>query len=144
MKKNAGALVLAIIGSVIAAIGAIVWAACAETVPSLTTGEIEPGVTSPYALGFLGLGLGGAVFSIIGGVQALTFKKGRIVLSFIGLALQVGNIILQCVLVGGFYVILSIWTLIAVVLLLIAAILSCKSGKPDKTDESDKSDKSES
>lgn len=118
MKKNTAALVLAIIGTVFGIIGAIMWAACADTCADIV------GSSTGYTVGFIVLGLGGAVFSLIGGIQAYNLKKSGLALSVVGLLMQFGNIILQCVFLGGFSFVLSLWTIVAIILLLVATILA--------------------
>lgn len=118
MEKNTAALVFAIIGSIFGIIGAIMWAACADTCADIV------GSSTGYTIGFIVLGLGGAVISLIGGIQAFHFKKAGVPLSVIGLLMQIGNLILQCVFAGGFSFVLSLWTIVAIVLLLVETILA--------------------
>lgn len=117
-KKNTASLVLAIIGSIFGIIGAVLWSACADTCANIV------GSSSWYTAGFIVLGLGGAIVSLIGGIQAFGFKRGRFALSVIGLIMQVGNLILQCVFAEGFSFILSCCTILSIILLLIATILA--------------------
>lgn len=118
MKKNTAALVLAIIGAICGIIGAIMWTACADACANIV------GSSTIYTVGFIVLGLGGAVLSLIGGIQAYGFKKGGFGFSLVGFLFQVGNLILQCVFAEGFSFVLSLWTIIAILLLLIETIMS--------------------
>lgn len=120
MKKNTASLVLAIIGAICGIIGAIMWTACADACANIV------GSSTGYTVGFIVLGLGGAVLSLIGGIQAYKLKKSGFVLSVIGFLFQVGNLVLQCVFAEGFSFVLSLWTILAIVLLLIETILSKK------------------
>ena len=123
MKKNTASLVLAIIGAVCGLIGAIMWAACADACADIV------GSSTLYTVLFILLGIGGAVVSLIGGIKAFTFRGGRFALSLLGLLMQVANLIVQCVFVEGFSFVLSWWTLLAIVLLLVATILSRRTGE---------------
>ena len=125
MKKNIGTLVCAIIGTVFGVISAILWAACADLANSIdsATGGSGNAATLYLAL-FLILGLGGSVLSLIGGIQAFNYKKAGLVLSVIGLLMQLGMIIVECVSVGGFSFLLTFITIIALVLFLVATILA--------------------
>lgn len=121
MKKNTVSLVLAIIGAIFGIVGAIMWTACADTCANIV------GSSTLYTVGFLVLGLGGAVISLIGGVQAFGFKRGKVALSVVGLLMQVGNLVLQCVFAEGFSFVLSLWTILAIILLLVATIFARKN-----------------
>ncbi|MDE7158157.1 MAG: hypothetical protein K2N74_01135 [Clostridiales bacterium] len=120
MKKNTAALVLAILGSIAGLIGGIMWATCADTCANIV------GSSTIYTICFIVLGIGGAVLSLIGGIQAFRFKSGRLGLSVVGLLCQIANLVLECVFIKGFSFILSIWTLLAVILLLVATFLAAK------------------
>lgn len=120
MKKNTAALVFAIVGAILGTIGAIMWATCAETCAGIV------GSSTGYTIGFIALGIGGAVVSLIGGVQAFGFKKAGGGLSAFGLVLQIGNLILQCVFAGGFSFTLSACTLLSIVLLLLGTVFAFK------------------
>ncbi len=120
MKKNTASLVLAIIGAIFGIIGAVMWTACADACANIV------GSSTAYTIGFIVLGLGGSVISLIGGIQAYGFKKSGFALSLVGFLMQVGHLVLQCVFAGGFSFILSLWTILAIVLLLIETILSKK------------------
>ena len=120
MKKNVAALVCAIVGAVFGVIGGIMWAACAEACAEIVGSSVG------YTVGFILLGIGGALISLIGGIQAFGFKRGRLGLSVLGLLMQAGNLVLQCVFVKGFSFIMSLWTLLALVMLLLATIFAAK------------------
>lgn len=120
MKKNIAALVLAILGAVAGVIGGIMWAACADTCADAV------GTSIGYTIGFIVLGIGGAVVALVGGIQAFTYKGGRVALSVVGLVMQVGALVLQCVFIEGFAFVLSMWTLIAIILLLVETILAAR------------------
>lgn len=120
MKKNTASLIFAIFGAIFGIVGAIMWSACADACANIV------GSSTGYTVGFIVLGIGGAVFSLIGGIQAYGYKGGRVGLSVLGLLMQVGNLILQCVFAGGFSFVLSLWTILAIVMLVIATILSSK------------------
>lgn len=120
-KKNTASLVLAIIGSVFGIIGAVMWSACADACADIV------GSSSGYTAGFIILGLGGAIVSLIGGIQAFGFKRGRFLLSVIGLLMQIGNLILQCVFAEGFSFALSLCTILSIILLLVATIFAKKN-----------------
>lgn len=121
MKKNTASLVLAIIGAICGLIGGIMWATCADACANIV------GSSTLYTVLFLVFGIGGAVISLIGGIKAFTYQKGRFGLSLFGWLLQVANLIVQCVFAEGFSFVLSLWTLLAIILLLVATILSRKS-----------------
>lgn len=118
MKKNTAALVLAILGAISGLIGGILWTACADTCSGLVA---EAGL---YIIGFVVLGIGGAVIALIGGIQAFGFKKSGFVLTLIGLIFQIGQLIFACVFLGGFSFILNLWTILSIILLLVAVILA--------------------
>ncbi len=123
MKKNIAALVLAILGTIFGVIGAIIWAACADSCASIV------GTSVGYTIGFVILGIGGGVLSLIGGIQAYTWKSARTGLSILGLILQVGALILQCVFVEGFVFVLSLWTLLSILMCLLATIFAARTPK---------------
>lgn len=130
MKKNTGALVCAIIGAIFAIIGAILWATCADALGSVSSAVGgDRGNTTIYLVLFLVLGVGGAVVSLIGGIQAKDYKRPGFVLSLVGLLMQIGNLITECVSVEGFSFLLSACTIIAVILLLVATVFSAKKGE---------------
>lgn len=116
MKKNTAAFVLALIGSIFGLIGGILWTACADTCAGIIA---EAG---PYVFGFVILGMGGAVIALVGGIRAYGFHKGSFATILIGLVFQVAQLILACVFLGGFSFMLNLWTLLSILLLLIAAI----------------------
>lgn len=116
-KKNIAAFVCALLGAICGLVGGIIWAACADTCADIV------GSSAGYIAGFVILGIGGAVLGLIGGIQALGFKKGRVVLSVLGLALEVGQLILACVFAEGFSFILNLWTLLSIVLLFVTVLL---------------------
>ncbi len=118
MKKNTAALVFSILGAIFGVIGAIMWAACADTCANVV------GSSTLYTMGFIVLGVGGGVLSLIGGIQAFGFKASGFALSIIGFLMQVGNLVLECVFAEGFSFILSLWTLLAIVMLLLATIFA--------------------
>ncbi len=120
MKKNTAALVLSILGAIFAVIGGILWAACADT-----CAEVVQSSTG-YTVGFLALGIGGAVISLIGGIQAFGFKRAGLALSVVGLLMQVGNLVLECVFLGGFSFVLSLWTILALIMLVIATVFAAR------------------
>lgn len=120
MKKNTASLVLAIIGAVFGMIGGLMWTACADT----CAGIVEGG--TGYTIGFLVLGIGGSVLSLVGGIQAYGNKSGKMGLSVTGLLCQIANVVLQCVFLGGFSFVLSLWSILAVILLLVATILAAR------------------
>lgn len=127
MKKNTGALVLAILAAISGLIGALMWVACAATCANVGNALAGAGGTATgYTIGFAVLGIGGSVFTLIGGIRAYGFNSGRAALSVIGLLMQIGNVILQCVSIGGFSFTLSLMTLVAILLAFIEAILSAK------------------
>lgn len=127
MKKNTAALVFAIIGAIFGVIGAIMWAACAEACAG-AVGALGGGTGTPvgYMIGFLLLGIGGAVVGLIGGLQAFGYKKAGLPLSVLGLLLQIGNLILECVFVSGFSFGLSLCTLLAILLFLLQTCFAAK------------------
>lgn len=120
MKKNIAALVLAILGAIAGVVGGIMWAACADACADVVGSSVG------YTVGFILLGIGGAVLSLVGGIQAFTYKKGRVVLSVFGLLFEVGALILQCVFIEGFEFVLSMWTMFAIILLFIETILAAR------------------
>lgn len=123
MKKNIAALVLGIIGAVCGVIGGIVWAACADSCAGMVIGG---GAATIYLVGFILLGIGGAVFSLVGCIQAFAFKGGRLALSIVGLLMETACLILECLFIRGFAFGLSLWTLLAIVLLLIETVFAAK------------------
>lgn len=120
MKHNTAALVLAILGTICGVIGGLMWATCADACAGVV------GTSGGYVAGFCILGIGGAALSLIGGIQAFGYKKSELGLSVIGFLMQVANFILQCVFLGGFSFTLSVWTILAIVLLLLETIMSAK------------------
>lgn len=120
MKKNTAAFVLALLGAIFGLIGGILYAACADacaTVVKSSTG---------YIAGFAILGVGGAVIALIGGIQSFGFKKGGFFLILSGLLMQVGQLILACVFIGAFSFALNLWTILAIVMLVVSAIFAAK------------------
>lgn len=127
MKKNIGALVCAIIGAVLGLVGGILWATCADALGSINSGLGGDSTNQTiYLVVFIVLGIGGAVLSLIGGIQAYSYKKSGLILSVFGLLMQVGCLIAQCVAVEGFAFLLSACTVVSIILLLVATILSGK------------------
>ena len=129
--KNVGALVCGIIGSVFALIGAIIWTAAFGTAADcLSSIGFDSTKAAVYCAVFAILGIGGGVVSLVGSVQAFKFKQpAGIVMSIVGLLCQVGAFIAQCVVAGGHFgaiIILSIWTIIGLVLLVVETILAGK------------------
>lgn len=120
MKKNTAALVLSILGAIFGVIGGILWATCADTCADIVQSS------TGYTIGFIALGVGGSVLSLIGGIQAFGFKKAGLPLSVVGLLLQVGNFVLECVFLGGFSFVLSLWTILAMIMLVIATVFAAK------------------
>lgn len=120
MKKNIAALVFAILGAVFGVIGALMWSACADTCAGIDASA------NGYTAGFIILGIGGSVLSLIGGIRAYGFNSGRLALSVIGLLMQIGNLILECVFLGGFSFIMSVWTLLALLMLLLGTCFAAK------------------
>lgn len=120
MKKNTAALVLAIIGAIFGLIGGIVWTACADTCADIVKSS------TLYTVAFAVLGIGGAVLSLIGGIQAFGFKGGALALSVIGFICQIANLIVQCVFLEGFSFVLSLCTIVAIILLLLATIFAAR------------------
>ena len=116
-KKNVAAFVLALIGSIFGIIGGLLWAACAEACADIV------GSSTGYVAAFVILGIGGAIVALVGGIQAFGFKKGRLVLTIVGLAMQIGHIIVSCVFAEGFSFILNFWTILAVILIGISLIM---------------------
>lgn len=116
-KKNVAAFVLALVGAICGLIGGILWSACAEACADIV------GSSGGYIAGFVILGIGGAVLALIGGIQALGYKKGRLLLTVLGLVFEVGHIILACVFVEGFSFVLNVWTLLSILLLVISVIM---------------------
>lgn len=118
MKKNVTSLVMSIIGAVFALIGTVMWAACSELVSDLG------GNSTGYTVGFVLLGLGGGVLSLIGGIQAYSLKKSGKALSVIGLLLQIGNLILQCMFIEKFSFSSSLWTILAIIMFAIGTLIA--------------------
>ena len=108
------------IGAIFGLIGGILWTACADAVNTIA------GNSTLYLILFIVLGIGGAVLALVGGIQALHFKKGGLALTLVGLLFQIGLIIAACVYVGGFSFLLTLPTLVAVILLLVGTILAAK------------------
>lgn len=122
--KNTAAFVLALIGSIFGLIGGILWTACADALNSVESAVAGTGSTTVYLVFFIILGIGGAVLSLVGGIQAFGFKKGRLALIVAGLLFQVGMLITACVAVGGFSFLLNLCTIVAIILLVIAVIFA--------------------
>lgn len=120
MKKNTAALVFAILGAIFGIVGSIIWAACADTCASIV------GSSTGYTVGFLLLGIGGAVVSLIGGIQAFAYKKAALPLSVVGLLMQVGNLVLECVFAEGFSFVLSLWTILSIIMLVIETVFAAR------------------
>ena len=80
-----------------------------------------------YMIVFLVLGIGGGVISLLGGIRGYGRQSKATFLSVLGLLMQIGNLIAQCISVGGFSFLLSLSTLVAIVLLLIATVLCAKN-----------------
>lgn len=125
MNKNTGSLVCAIIGAVFGLIGGILWAACADAVGSVgAAAGADTSSSTVYLVVFLILGIGGAVVSLIGGIRAYGRNSGAVALSVLGLLMQVGNLVAQCISVEGFSFVLSLCTIVSIVMLLVATILA--------------------
>lgn len=118
--KNTGSFVCSLIGAIFGLIGGILWTACADAVNTIA------GNSTLYLILFIVLGIGGAVLALVGGIQALHFKKGGLALTLFGLLFQIGLVIAACVYVGGFSFLLTLPTLVAVILLLVGTILAAK------------------
>lgn len=128
MKKNTAGFVLALIGAIFGLIGGILWTACADAVNGVSSSVGGSGNESTiYMVCFIILGIGGAVISLIGGIQAFGYKKGGLVLTIVGLLFQIGMLIASCVYVGGFSFLLNVCTIIALILLAVALIFIVKN-----------------
>lgn len=127
MQKNTAALVFAILGAIFGAIGGIMWAACASTCAGVSSAAGGSSATpTGYMIGFLLLGVGGALVSLIGGIQAFRFRPSGAALTLFGLLMQAGCLVLQCVSVGGFSFTLSLCTIVAVLMALLQAVFAAK------------------
>ena len=117
MGKNTGALVFSIIGAIFAILGGILWATCADAIGSIG-GAAGGDTTTPtiYMIVFLVLGIRG-----YGEKSKATF------LCVLGTLMQIGNLIAQCVSVSGFSFLMSLSTILAIVLLIVATILCAKN-----------------
>lgn len=129
-KKNVAALILGIIGAICGFVGAVLWASCADFVYNCE-GSIAEGLGNPagggtviYTVLFVVLGIGGAVLSLIGSIQAFNYARGRLILSLLGFFFGAGCLAVECVMIGTFAFLTSGFTIIAVVLLLVETILS--------------------
>lgn len=128
MKKNTGALVCSIIGAIFAILGGILWASCADAVGAIgSAAGGDSTLPTVYMVVFLILGIGGGAIALLGGIRAYGGKSKATFLCVLGFLTQIGNLIAQCVCVSGFSFLLSLSTLLAIVLLLIASILSAKN-----------------
>lgn len=128
MKKNTGALVCSIIGAVFGILGGILWATCADAVGSINGAVGGDNTTQTiYMVVFLVLGIGGGVIALLGGIRGYGGKSKATVLCVLGTLMQVGNLIAQCISVEGFSFLLSLSTLVAIVLLVVASILCAKN-----------------
>lgn len=117
MKKNTAALVLSILSAIFGLIGGIMWAACARTCAGVSSAlGGSGGIPAGYMIGFIGLGIGGALLTLIGGIQAFSFKKAGLPLSILGFLLQTGCLVLQCVFLGGFAFTLSLCTIVSILM----------------------------
>lgn len=128
MKKNIASLVLAIIGAIFGLIGGILWAACADTAADL----LDDGGSTIYLACYIVFGIGGAVLSLVGGIQSYNRKKGGLVCSVLGLLFQVAVLIASCVHVGGFSFLLELCTIVAIILLLVQVIMAAR--KPQQNE----------
>lgn len=128
MKKNTGALVVSIIAAIFAIIGGILWSTCADAAGSLgSAAGADTTNATVYLIVFLVLGIGGGVVGLLGGIRAHAGKSKGVLLCVLGLLTQIGNLIAECVSVGGFSFFLSMSTILAVVFFLVAAILAAKN-----------------
>lgn len=127
MKKNTAALVFGILGAIFGLIGGILWAACAQTCAGVSMAVGGSGGTPiGYLIGFIGLGIGGALFLLIGGIQAFGYKKAGAALTILGFFLQVGCLALQCVSVGGFSFTLSLCTIVSVLMAFLQIVFAAR------------------
>ncbi len=127
MKKNTGALVVSIIGAVLAILGGILWSTCADAIGSVgSAAGADTTDATIYLIVFLVLGIGGGVIGLLGGIWAYSGKSKAVLLCVLGLLTQVGNLIAECVSVSGFSFLLSMSTLMAIVLFLVAVILAAR------------------
>ncbi len=128
MGKNTGALVFSIIGAIFAILGGILWATCADAIGSIG-GAAGGDTTTPtiYMIVFLVLGIGGGVIALLGGIRGYGEKSKATFLCVLGTLMQIGNLIAQCVSVSGFSFLMSLSTILAIVLLIVATILCAKN-----------------
>lgn len=130
MKKNTASLVLAIIGAVFGLIGGILWAACADAAAEL----LDDGGSIIYMVCYIVFGIGGAVLSLVGGIQSYNHKKGGLVCSVLGFLFQIAVLIASCVHVGGFSFLLELCTLVAIILLLVQVIMAARKPQINQSD----------
>lgn len=135
-KRNIGALVCAIIGAVFGMLAGVIWMSCFLSAGSLVSQagfDGSKGTLYGVVLGLLGIG--GGVFTLIGGVQAFRYQKRTvaIALSFVGAAFQLGALIATIIIFGSAFIAtiaISIETIISLILCIVAACLSLKKN-PD-------------
>lgn len=127
MKKNTAALAFAILCGIFGLIGGIMWAACAKTCAGFASATGVNG-TMPigYMIGFIALGIGGALLSLIGGIRAYSFQGGGTALSVLGFLMQAGCLALECFFVEGFSFTLSLCTLVAVLMGLLQSCFAAR------------------
>lgn len=140
-KKNTIALVFGILGAVLAFLGGLLWASCADMINCSDALPEMDGVWL-YTMFFVVLGIGGSVISLIGGIQAYNYGRGRFVLSFIGLLFQLGCLAVQIVLlmsIEGKVSFFSLsFTIVALILLFAETIFSAAKNPNKKPKESKK------
>lgn len=127
MKKNTAALVFGILGGIFGLIGAIMWAACAKTCADVSGGlGGDTTISAGYMLGFIALGGGGAVMGLIGGIQAYGFKRVGLGLSVFALLLEIGDLVLEYLFLGGFSITLFLATILSVLMLFLATCFAAR------------------
>lgn len=125
LGHNTAALVLGIFGILLAIVGAflsIFLSNLARDVSAL--GGAAPWKTKLYLGLFIALGIGGALFALIGSIQAYRYRGGRVAWSVLGFLMEVGCLVAQCVGIGGFSFLLSSCTVLGVLFLFIETCLS--------------------
>lgn len=133
-KKNTVALVFGIIGAIFAFVGGLLWASCADMINCSDAMPETDGMWI-FTLLFVVLGIGGSVITLIGGIQAYNYGRGRFVLSFIGLLFQLGCLAAQIVLLmsmGGHGYFLSLGSTIIAFILLLAETIFSAGKNPNK------------
>lgn len=121
-------LILACVGALFAIISGILWASAMGDLEALLGGLLDQTMYGLFLSLLIIFGIGGGLAAVAGGLCAFFRVPAKVkwlgaVLITVGGLFAVGGLVVQCVLVEGFYANYSVWALLSVPLALVAAVI---------------------